>query len=184
MPISITYPKTVELADGNVVELTEDTWKQRQLIIVTDQHENEIRQIFHAEEFVDSTFAKEIVKNNQLGSGLKKKVGIWQIHVRFFPHGNKIAIDAEAELSDDYGIEHLTHGWISAFKETWNIIQRRVGKTWVFHKGYGKYVVRIITEGTLQLKDPKTKTDPKIFVLVVVAIIVSVVLIASALKKK
>ncbi len=174
----------MQLDDGSILELTEETWKQRQLVIVTDKAENEVRQIFHTEDFIDSTFAKEIVKPNQLGSGVKKKVGIWQVHVRFFPHGEKIAIDAEAELADDYGMEHLTHGWISAFNETWNIIQRRVGKMWVFHKGVGKYVVKVVTQATLQLKDPKTKTDPKMVALAAVGIVLGIVLIASALKKK
>ena len=161
MSITIAYPKIIEFDDGTQLDLPEDTWQKRLLMIETNRTENEIRAIFRSEQFVEARFGQEFVKENQLGAGLIKKNNIWQIHVRFFQHGKHIAIDAEAELANDYGIEHLTHGWISAFKETWNVIAMNFGETWIYHKGVGKYVIKIIKEEIITLQDPKTKTDIK-----------------------
>ncbi len=180
MPISIPYPQIVQLEDGNQIELTNDTWEKRLLVIETDKTEQEIRAIFKKEGFKEETL--EFFKNGQLGSGLSKKIQDWQVHVRLFPHDKHIQIDGEVEVSKDY-VEHLTHGWISAFKETWNIVLRYFRHLWVYHKGLGKYVTRVIKEGILTLPEPKTKTDVAILIGAGVAGALIGTIIILALKK-
>ena len=180
MPISIQYPQIVQFDDGMQLELTDEVWKNRHLVIETNKTEKNVREIFYKENFTEAGL--EFVKNGQLGNGLIKKFGDWQIHVRLFRHGNHIQLDAEAEVTSKY-IEHLTHGWISAFKESWVIIEKHFGQLWVYHKGLGKYVVRVIKEATLVLEEPKSKTEVAEMVVAGVAGALIGTLIALALKK-
>lgn len=156
MPISIQYPQIVQLEGGAQLELTDETWKNRHLVIETNKAEKDVRQIFYKENFTEAGL--EFVKDGQLGNGLIKKFGDWQIHVRLFLHGKHIQLDAEAEVTSKY-IEHLTHGWISAFKASGVIIEKYFGQLWVYHKGLKKYVVSVIKEATLVLDEPKSKTE-------------------------
>ncbi len=156
MSITIPYPKIIQFTDGTQLELTEEDWKKRKLVVETDKTEQEVREIFYKEGFTKA--GMEIVKDGQIGDGLIRKFEDWQVHVRLFHNGNHVQLDAEAEVSSKY-IEHLTHGWISAFKESWAIIERHFGQLWVYHKGVRKYVTRVIQEGILELQEPKSKTD-------------------------
>ncbi len=180
MPITIPYPKIVQFADGTQLELTEEDWKKRQLVVETNKTEQEIRDIFYKENFTKA--GMEIVKKDQLGDGLVRKFGDWQVHVRLFPNGDHIQLDAEAEVSSNY-LEHLTQGWISAFKESWAIIEKYFGQLWVYHKGLGKYVKTVIQEGLLELSEPKSKTDVALAVGVGVAGALIGLLIVLVLKK-
>jgi len=180
MSVTITYPKIVELVDGTQIEITEDVWKNRYLAVETDKSEQEVRFIFEKEGF--KTTLKEFTKNGQLGSGMVKKIQDWQIHFRFFQHDDHIQIDGEVEVSGDY-VEHLTHGWISAFKESVDIVSRHFGTLWVYHKQLKKYVAKIIQEAILELPEPKSKTDVVKAGLVVGGIAAVILLIASVLKK-
>lgn len=161
MAISIQYPTMVELDDGSTLHLSEETWKKRMLVVETDRSENAVRKIFKIENFVEAKFGEEIVKEGQMGSGLIKKFDIWQLHVRLFQHKKHIALDAEAEVANDQGMEHLTHGWISAFMETLKIIRKHFYRFWVYHRGVKKYVRKILKQKYNSLKKPKTKTDLK-----------------------
>lgn len=181
MAVSISYPQLVELENGQQIELTNETWEKRLLAVETDKTEKEVRQIFKKEGYQNAGL-KEFVKNGQLGSGLIKKIKDWQVHLRFFTHNNRIQIDGEVEVSNDF-LEHLTHGWISAFKESWNIVLKHFGKLWVFHKETGKYVTRVIREGVLSLPEPKSKTDWVLLGLTLFAAITVGFAIASAMKK-
>lgn len=181
MPVSISYPQIVQLEDGVQIELTNETWEKRLLAVETDKTEQEVRQIFKKEGFRDAGL-KEFIKKEQLGSGLIKKIKDWQIHVRFFAHNDRIQIDGEVEVSNDY-LEHLTHGWISAFKESWNIVLKHFGKLWVYHKGFGKYVIRVIREGVLSLPEPNSKTDWVALGLTLFVAITAGFVIAKAIKK-
>jgi hypothetical protein len=183
MSITITYPQIIEFADGTQLELNDQTWKQRLLLIETNRSQEETRQIFYAEQFKEAGISEEIVKVGQLGAGLIKKSGIWQMHVRLFQHAGHIQVDAEAELSNDYGIEHLTHGWISAFKGSWDVILKHFGEIWVYHKGLGKYVSRVVKEGILVLKEPETKTDVGLVAITGLGIFLIALAFASILKK-
>ncbi len=180
MSISVSYPKIIELEDGNQVEITTDVWKNRQLVVETDRTEKEVREIFEKEGF--KTTIKEFVKNNQLGSGMVKKIDDWQVHFRFFQHGDHIQIDGEVEVSSDY-TQHLTHGWISAFKESMDIISRHFNELWVYHTKLKKYVKRIVKENILELTEPKTKTDVIDLLLIGIGALSAGLLVASALKK-
>ena len=181
MTISVSYPQLVKLEDGKQIELTNETWEKRLLVVESDKTEYEVRQIFKKEGF-ENAGIREFIKNGQLGSGLIKKIKDWQIHVRFFTHNNRIQIDGEVEVSNDY-FEHLTHGWISAFKESWNIVLKHFGKLWVFHKGHGKYVIQVLREGVLSLSEPKSKTDWVALGLTLFVVIAAGAVIASAVKK-
>ena len=46
MPISIQYPQIVQLEGGAQLELTDETWKNRHLVIETNKAEKDVRQIF------------------------------------------------------------------------------------------------------------------------------------------
>lgn len=179
MSVTIPYPQIIELDDGSTLELTDTTWKSRHLVIETDQTESVIRNVFTKEGFKNESL--EFKKPNQIGNGLSKKIKDWQVHVRFIPHGNNIQIDGEVEVSNKY-LEHLTHGWISAFKETMNIVLKYFERVWVFHKGVGRYVSRIIKEGTLTLLEPQTKTDWVVLGLTLFAATVAGLAVAKALK--
>ena len=180
MSITIPYPQIIQFSDGTQLEVTNDDWKKRLLLIETNRTESEIREVFIKEGFkINNT---EIIKNGQIGSGLVKKIGDWQVHVRLFPHNEHIQIDGEVEVSNDF-IEHLTHGWISAFKETWNIVFKHFGELWVYHKGLEKYVTNVIREGILELAEPKTKTDVVLTIGVGAASALAAFLILLALKK-
>lgn len=180
LPITIPYPKIIQFSDGVQLELTNEDWKKRKLVVETDKTEQEIRGIFYTEGF--SKAGMEFVKEGQIGDGLVRKFEDWQVHVRLFRNGNHIQLDAEAEVSSAY-IEHLTHGWISAFKESWIIIERHFGQLWVYHKGVGKYVTHVIQEGVLELQEPKSKTDVALTIGAGVTGILIGFLIMLALKK-
>jgi len=181
MPITIAYPKIIEFEDGTKLELTDDVWEKRLLLVETNRTENEVRAILQKEKFEKVEF-REIIKTGQLGSGLIRKFGDWQVHIRLFSHNDHIQLDAEAELSNDY-VEHLTHGWISAFKESWIIVERHFGELWVFHKGMGKYVISVVKEEILELAEPKSKTDVGLAIGVGMAGVLIATLVVLALKK-
>lgn len=181
MAITLSYPKIIEFMDGTQLELTDQVWENRLLVVETNRTEKEVREIFHKEKFEEVEF-REIIKTGQLGSGLIRKIGDWQIHVRLFPHDEHIQIDAEAELSNDY-VEHLTHGWISAFKGSWEVLMKHFGELWVYHKGVGKYVSRVIKEELLTLEEPKSKTDVIVLALTLIAVLAIGFVAASALRK-
>lgn len=180
MSITIAYPQIVQFVDGTQLELTDDDWKKRLLVVETNRAEKEIREIFQKENFANS--GAEFIKDGQLGSGLVRKFGDWQVHVRLFQHLDNIQLDAEAEVSSNY-IEHLSHGWISAFKESWVIIEKHFGELWVYHKGSEKYVLRVIKEVTLELKEPESKTDVVTTIGIGVAAVLIGALIVVVLKK-
>lgn len=179
MPASIPYPQIIQLENGNQMELTRDTWEKRLLAVEIDKTENEVREVFKKEGFKEEML--EFTKNGQLGLGLSKKINDWQVHVRLFYHNNRIQIDGEVEVSNKY-LEHLTHGWISAFTETWNIIVKHFGKLWVYHKGVGKYVTQVVKQGMLMLPEPKSKTDWLELGFTLFTAIVAGLVIAKALK--
>ena len=156
MPISIPYPQTVELYDGSVVQITDDVWKNRQLVVETDKPEPEVRNALTANGFKPAIL--EFNKDGQIGSGMVKGVKEWQIHIRLFRHGPHIQIDGEVEVSNSY-FEHLGHGWIPGFQTSMDVVMRHFGKLWIYHKGYKKYVRRIINESVIRLPDPGSKTS-------------------------
>ena len=156
MAYTVTYPETVELEDGTRIKMTENDWKGRQLVVETDRSETEIRSILAKEGFKHAGL--EFVKDGQIGKGMVKRIEDWQVHFRLFNHNGRIQIDGEAEVSNAY-IEHLTHGWISALAECMNAIMNHFGQCWLYHKGRGKYVRKIINESILELSDPKSKTS-------------------------
>ena len=78
-------------------------------------------------------------------------------------HENYIQLDAEAELSNDY-LEHLSHGWISAFQTCMNIISNNFDNVWIYHKGIKQYVTKIISNTILTLNDSQSKTDYKLLI--------------------
>ena len=77
----------------------------------------------------------------------------------------------------------MSHGWISAFKESWVIIEKHFGELWVYHKGSEKYVLRVIKEVTLELKEPESKTDVVTTIGIGVAAVLIGALIVVVLKK-
>ncbi len=183
MSITLSYPQVIQFHDGTQIELNDETWRKRHLVVETDRPESEVRRIFRSEQFSNAGLVEEIIKDGQIGAGMIRKSGIWQMHVRLFSHDNHIQIDAEAELSNDYGIEHLTHGWISAFKGTWDIILKHFGQLWVYHKKARKYVSKVIKEGMLKLEEPKTKTDVALIVLVALGSILVGLAVVSMMRK-
>ncbi len=156
MTVSISYPQTVELEDGTMVQMAEDSWRSRQLVVETDKSESDVRDIFAREGFRKA--GMEFTKKGQLGRGVVKRIGDWQIHFRFYRHGDRIQLDGEVEVSSEY-IEHLTYRWIPALKEGMSIILHYFGTLWIYHNKSQKYVKKIIEESILQLPEPKTKTD-------------------------
>ena len=175
MTIRTPYPKAVVLTDGSVIQITDDTWKHRQLVVETDMPMAEVRKAFAANGFRPTIL--EFVKSGQLGSGMVKKFKDWQVHVRFYRNGRHVHIDGEVEVSNSY-VEHLGHGWISGFTTCVDVIARHFGRYWVYHKGYGKYVSRIINESTLRLAEPRSKTS------VAVVIVGAILLVALAVVLK
>lgn len=150
------------LTDGSVIQMTEDIWKRRQLIVETDRSVDEVRKAFAANGFRPTML--EFVKSGQIGRGMVKKFKDWQMHVRFYRNGRHIQIDGEIEVSNSY-VEHLGHGWISGFTTCADIIKRYFGGYWAYHKGYGKYVSRIINESALSLAEPRSKTSVDVVIL-------------------
>lgn len=171
MVIHIPYPQTVMLTGGSVIQITDDVWRRRQLVVETNRSEAEVRNVFAANGFVPTIL--EFVKDGQLGNGMVRKLKDWQVHVRFFRNGRHIQIDGEVELSNSY-VEHLGHGWISGFTTCADIVARHFGGYWVYHKGYRKYVSRIINESVLELAEPRSKTSA--VAVVVVGVILAAVL--------
>ena len=88
MSITIAYPQIVQFVDGTQLELTDDDWKKRLLVVETNRAEKEIREIFQKENFANS--GAEFIKDGQLGSGLVRKFGNWKVHVRLFQHLDNI----------------------------------------------------------------------------------------------
>lgn len=170
MAIQTPYPQAVVLTDGSVIQITEDVWRRRQLVVETDMAEVEVRRAFAANGFRPTIL--EFVKDGQLGSGMVKKIKDWQVHVRFYRNGRHIQIDGEVEVSNSY-VEHLGHGWISGFTTCADIIWRHFGRCWAYHKGYRKYVSRIINKSVLRLTEPQSKTS-------VAVIIIGAILLAVA----
>ncbi len=160
MSINIKYPKIIELSNGKKILLTDDDWEKRTLVIETDKLESEVRTILKKEGY-DDTNLLEFKKLEQLGNGLIKQIDECQIHIRLYSHKNHIQLDAEAELSNKY-VEHLSYGWISAFQESWNIINKNFGNVWIYHKGNKRYVKKVISETILTLNDSQSKTDYKL----------------------
>lgn len=176
LEIRTNYPQVVLLADGSKVQMTEDDWRRRRLVVETNMDEREVRRAFEADGF--RTTVWEIVKDGQIGHGMVKKFEYWQTHVRFYRHGNRIQIDGEVEVSNAY-MEHLVHGWISGYAVCADVIGRYFGRFWAYHRGYGEYVSRIIAESALVLREPASKTS-----VVGLAILVAIAgaLVAAALR--
>ena len=157
------------LTDGSVIRITGDVWRRRQLVVETDRPEAEVRNAFAANGFRPTIL--EFVKDGQLGSGMVRKLKDRQVHVRFFRNGRHIQIDGEVEVSNSY-VEHLRHGWISGFTTCADIVARHFGRYWAYHKGYRKYVSRIINKSVLRLAEPQSKTS--VVAIAVVGIILAV----------
>lgn len=170
MAIQAPYPRVVVLTNGSMIQITEDDWRRRQLVVETDRDEAEVRSAFAANGFKPTIL--EFVKDGQLGRGMVKKIMDWQVHVRFYRNGRHIQIDGEVEVSNSY-VEHLGHGWVSGFTTCADIIGRHFGRYWTYHKGYRKYVSRIINESVLRLAEPQSKTS-------VAGIIIGAILLAVA----
>ena len=64
MTMTVSYPQMVELYDGSLVPVTEDTWRNRQLIVETDRSETQIRDMLAKEGFRQSSL--EFTKSGQL----------------------------------------------------------------------------------------------------------------------
>ena len=160
MSINLKYPKIIELDDGNQISLTHNEWKKRSLVTETDRSESEVRKMLMKNGF-NNAGIWEFKKPQQLGGGLIKKINDWQIHIRLYLHENYIQLDAEAELSNDY-LEHLSHGWISAFQTCMNIIRNNFDNVWVYHKGIKQYVTKIVSNTILTLNDSQSKTEYKV----------------------
>ena len=160
MSINLEYPKVIELDDGKQILLTHNEWKKRSLVTETNRSEPEVRKMLLKNGFNNAGIL-EFKKPQQLGDGLIKKIEDWQIHIRLYSHGNYIQLDAEAELSNDY-LEHLSHGWISAFQTCMNIISDNFDNVWVYHKGIKQYVTKIVSNTILTLNDSQSKTDYKL----------------------
>ena len=159
MSIRIKYPKTVRLTSGKIITLDDDVWKKRLLMLETKHSEQDVRKTLINEGYCEEELL-EIKKKYQLGNGFIKKIDPWQIHIRLFQHNKNIQLDAEAELSNNY-LEHLEHGWVSAFNEIANITKKHFGEIFIYHKGVGEYVSEILQETVLTLKDANSKTDYK-----------------------
>ena len=71
MEIRTNYPQVVLLADGSTVQMTEDDWRRRRLVVETNMAEREVRRAFEADGF--RTTVWEIVKDGQIGHGMVKK---------------------------------------------------------------------------------------------------------------
>lgn len=170
MAIQTPYPQAVVLTDGSMIQITDDDWRRRRLVVETDRSEAEVRSAFAADGFRPTVL--EFVKDGQLGRGMVRKLEGWQVHVRFYRNGRHIQIDGEVEVSNSY-VEHLVHGWVSGFTTCADIIGRHFGRYWAYHKGYRKYVSSIINESVLRLDEPQSKTS-------VAAMIVGAVLLAVA----
>ena len=159
------------LTDGSVVQITEDVWRRRQLVVETDRAEAEVRSAFAANGFKPTIL--EFVKDGQLGREMVKKLKDWQVHVRFYRNGRHIRIDGEAEVSNSY-VEHLGHGWISGFATCADIIGRHFGRYWTYHKGCRKYVSRTINGSVSRLAEPQSKTSVAVMNIGAVLLAVSV----------
>lgn len=175
MAIQAPYSQAVVLADGSMIQITEDDWRRRQLVVETDRVETDraevkVRSAFAANGFRPTIL--EFVKDGQPGRGMVKRLKDWQVHVRLYRNGRHIQIDGEVEVSNSY-VEHLGHGWISGFTTCADIIGRHSGRYWTYHKGYKKYVSRIINESVLRLAEPQSKTS-------VVVTIIGAILLAVA----
>lgn len=155
MAVSVSYPKAVVFQDGSSAKTTADTWTKRQLVVETDQSEMEVRDMLAMEGFEETSM--EYPKPGRLGRGMVKRFKDWQVHVRLFQHGDNIQIDGEVEVSKEY-LEHLTYDWIPALDECFRMIRRHFGRVWIYHKGYHRYVARVVWE-RLSLDDPESKTS-------------------------
>ena len=180
MDYSIPYPQTVELEDGAMIQITEDVWKDRQLVVETDRSEAEVRGIFAEEGFRQA--GMEFVKKGQIGVGMVKRVNDWQIHFRLYRRGTHIQIDGEIEISSAY-FEHLNHGWIPALTNGADIIERHFGAARLYHKGRRKYVTKIIKRSILKIADLKIKTSVAV-VGSIVGTLIAVGLVVWALKRQ
>ena len=172
MSIQITYPEIVRMVDGSIIRLTETDRKRRNLVVETDMPERAVRAAFAASGFRQNM--AEFNKKGQIGRGMVKKIGDWQVHIRLYRHSGRIQIDGEVEVSSEY-LEHLNHGWISGFAETMDIIQRHFETLWVYHKGRRQYVRHIMKETILDLFEPQSKTH------VVGLILIGIVVVGGAL---
>ena len=159
MSIRIKYPKIIKLTSGKIITLDDDVWEKRLLMLETKHSEQDVRKILINEGYYEEELL-EFKKESQLGNGFIKKIDPWQIHIRLFQHNKNIQLDAEAELSNSY-LEHLDHGWVSAFNEIVNITKKHFGEIVIYHKGAGEYVSEIIQETVLTLKDANSKTNYK-----------------------
>ena len=173
MSIQITYPEIVEMVDGSIIEVTEDDWARRNLVVETDMPERAVRAAFAASGFRQNM--TEYNKKGQIGRGMVKKIGDWQVHIRLYRHSGRIQIDGEVEVSSEY-LEHLNHGWISGFAETMDIIQRHFETLWVYHKGRRQYVRHIMKETILDLTEPKSKTHVALLAIPLVLLVVGALL--------
>lgn len=160
MTVSVSYPKAVVFQDGSRAQTTEDTWTKRQLVVETDQSETEVRDMLAREGFEETSM--EYPKPGRLGHGMVKRFSDWQVHVRLFQHGDNIQIDGEVEVSKEY-MEHLTYDWIPALDACLRMIRRNFGRVWIYHKGYQRYVKRVVWE-RLSLDDPESKTSAAVVV--------------------
>ena len=124
----------------------------------------------------------ELVKKDQIGRGMVKRVNDWQTHFRLYRHGARLQIDGEVEISSAY-FEHLSQGWIPALTDGMNTIARHFGSVWLYHKGRKKYVTKIISESILKLADAKSKTSVAV-VASIAGTLIAVYLMAALSKKK
>ena len=180
MPLSVRYPQEVELVDGTVISATDDTWRERHLVVETDRSEEEVRDVLYEEGFEETDM--EFRKSGSLGRGMVRKHKDWQAHVRFFPHDGNIQIDGEVEVSKKY-VEHLTHDWLPALDLCADIIWKHFGSFLVYHKKYRQYVADLDFERTLKLGDPKSKTSAAGLVAGIALGAIAVGLLAAASKK-
>ena len=160
MSTNIKYPKIIELSNGKEILVTNDDWENHLLVIETDKSESEVRKILEKEGYENTSLLK-FNKSEQLGGGLVKKINDWQIYIKLYNHHDHIQLDVEVKLSDDYAGD-VTYGWITGFRESWNIINKNFGNVWIYHKGNKKYVKKIISETILTLNPSQSKINYKL----------------------
>lgn len=150
------YPTKVKLDNGTTVQTTENTWKERHLVIETDRSEKDVRYILSKEGFKETDI--EYPKSGRLGRGMIKEFEDWQVHVRLFQHNDNIQIDGEVEVSIKY-FEHLTHDWLPAFDFCADIFREYFNGFYVYHQKYERYLTDLWDETVLSIGDPESKTS-------------------------
>ncbi|GBD34106.1 hypothetical protein HRbin34_00425 [bacterium HR34] len=171
----VKYPKEVILEDGTKTELTIKDNLSRNIVINTKISYDSLKNIFSKVGFKEVLLERK--KQGQIGRGMRKQITKYcDIHIRFLKlKENEISIDAEVEVSRKY-FQHLKTNILTVVDEVENVLQKFNVKFKLFHKGYKKYIEKVIEENDFYFYTPTTLFDLKFGIAGLVFAIVLIVL--------